>query len=306
MTLLPDKPDSRDYLCKSDAAYPPIVDLSRYVIDIEDQSYTNSCTAHAGTTCVEVMEKLAGASKGELSRLFLYYTTRVISALQHQDGGAYMRDIGQALVNQGICLESSWPFVEGNVQKIPSMPAYEEADKKKAQEYRRINVGDWRSMKSMLGQGYPILLGMWVHPAFMNLRGTLATHSEAFTEEKINPVLRTGSHAMVIVGYNDELGYWLVANSWGAMWGDKGFCAIPYKTLDLLAHDLWIISKFNNLTLPKPIIRDKARAAEIKGYLGPVVAEWKNAAIAYDCQPGEVDDAMGWADGTFDRITAGL
>ena len=39
----------------------------------------------------------------------------------------------------------------------------------------------------------------------------------------------TVNHAVTIVGYgkvennNDCVGYWLVKNSWGPNWGDKGF-----------------------------------------------------------------------------------
>jgi hypothetical protein len=32
--------------------------------------------------------------------------------------------------------------------------------------------------------------------------------------------------------------------------------------------------------------------------------EWRNAALAYGCMMGEVDDAMGWPEGTFDRLIA--
>ena len=33
---------------------------------------------------------------------------------------------------------------------------------------------------------------------------------------------------MVICGYSDEQGYFIVRNSWGKDFGDKGYCYIPY------------------------------------------------------------------------------
>ncbi len=36
------------------------------------------------------------------------------------------------------------------------------------------------------------------------------------------------SHAMVIVGYDDPGGYWIVRNSWSTSWGESGYCRIAY------------------------------------------------------------------------------
>jgi C1A family cysteine protease len=30
-------------------------------------------------------------------------------------------------------------------------------------------------------------------------------------------------HAVVVVGYDNQAGFWLVRNSWGARWGDGGY-----------------------------------------------------------------------------------
>jgi hypothetical protein len=38
-----------------------------------------------------------------------------------------------------------------------------------------------------------------------------------------------GGHAMLIVGYIGN--YFVVKNSWGEEWGDKGYCYIPKKVL---------------------------------------------------------------------------
>lgn len=35
-------------------------------------------------------------------------------------------------------------------------------------------------------------------------------------------------HAVQLVGWNDSPGYWIMRNSWGTGWGDRGFMMIPY------------------------------------------------------------------------------
>lgn len=40
-----------------------------------------------------------------------------------------------------------------------------------------------------------------------------------------------GGHAMLCVGYSDPDRVFIVRNSWGPDWGDKGYCDIPYDYL---------------------------------------------------------------------------
>ena len=43
------------------------------------------------------------------------------------------------------------------------------------------------------------------------------------------PSGRHGRHAMLIVGYTGN--FFIVKNSWGADWGDQGYCYIPKSVL---------------------------------------------------------------------------
>jgi C1A family cysteine protease len=54
-----------------------------------------------------------------------------------------------------------------------------------------------------------------------------------------------GGHAIVCVGYNDTKKLWIMRNSWGSSWGDKGYFYLPYNYLidDKLSSDLWIIKQ---------------------------------------------------------------
>ena len=63
-----------------------------------------------------------------------------------------------------------------------------------------------------------------------------------------------GGHAILVSGYDDKKRVWIMRNSWGADWGDKGYFYLPYEYLldSSLSSDLWNITKENNLKLSSP------------------------------------------------------
>jgi C1A family cysteine protease len=68
-----------------------------------------------------------------------------------------------------------------------------------------------------------------------------------------------GGHAVTCVGYNDAKGVWIMKNSWGIGWGDKGNFYLPYNYLlsASLSGDLWQITKVYVLSTPQKIMINK-------------------------------------------------
>jgi len=58
-----------------------------------------------------------------------------------------------------------------------------------------------------------------VYSDFMSYRGGVYVHTGGKLE---------GGHAVKIVGWGSEGGmdYWIVANSWGPLWGEEGYFRI--------------------------------------------------------------------------------
>ena len=87
--LQKDPEDSRDFIFASNTSdLPKKVDLRQWAGRIEDQLNTNSCTANAGVSAVEILAERSKKFQ-DFSRLFLYYNVREPYVnLKNQDIGA--------------------------------------------------------------------------------------------------------------------------------------------------------------------------------------------------------------------------
>jgi len=87
--------------------------------------------------------------------------------------------------------------------------------------------------------GFPIAAGFTVYDAFES--DTVATNGMLSMPGPTEQML--GGHAVLIVGYDDARGVFIVRNSWGADWGDRGYFYVPYGyfTDADLATDFWTV-----------------------------------------------------------------
>jgi C1A family cysteine protease len=204
---------------------------------VYDQGNLGSCTANA------LCGAFAYAARGFLgSRLFLYYNTRVIAKNVSYDAGAYVHDGINALKTYGLCAEVAWPYnIRQFTVKPPSM-CY------KAALFNRVlnayNVPTTLgAMKACLAGGVPFVLGFIVFSSFQSV---------AVARTGLVPMPRrgesvVGGHAVLVCGYNDSNQRFLVRNSWGSGWGDRGYFYMPYAyfTNPSLTSDVWAITRAN-------------------------------------------------------------
>lgn len=215
---------------------PAKVDLRKYMTHVEDQSQTNSCCANAVAGAYEYINKRYAMSKGDktddISRLFIYYVGRKKDQqLFREDTSVAPKDEGMslggaisALELKGACLERNWPFDIDKVNNKPADSCFGEALRYKIADSQKIPV-DLSSMRCCLAEGHPIVFGLKLTAQFFKPApgGGISTPDPDDPQSSEH-----GLHAMLIVGYNDRQETFVVRNSWGTSWGDRGYGYVPY------------------------------------------------------------------------------
>lgn len=249
----PSKPDQRD----EEHAYavthmqaiplPAATDLRPKMPPIYDQGQLGSCVGNGTGAAWQFVLMLASVVGMLPARLLIYYWGRFIEGTVNEDSGLEIRDGFKALAKYGCCDEKLWPY---NIKKFKVKPvakALKAALAHLATTYHAVaNAGSTglTEIKTCLAQGFPVVGGFTVYDSFESAHA--AQTGIIPMPGKKESVL--GGHCVVIVGYDDVKQWFIVRNSWGTGWGDKGYCYMPYAywTNKNLASDCWTLRTVAN------------------------------------------------------------
>lgn len=239
---LPSPKDKRDYTISGaiPATLPKMVDLRAKFSPIKNQSPFNSCVGMALTSIVEYYNnirtnELDYSNGWDCSDMQIWYDARKAQGWQGANTGCYIRDALNIAVKCGVSVEQAWPFIYSNMTKEPDTVARMFQTMNKVKKYYAcLNEEE---IKATLNRGHPVIFGMKIYQDFVDNGRKAGTST--YVWNKSNNQKYYGGHAMVIVGYNDDKKAFIVRNSWGILFGDKGYNYIDYKTLKNLSHDIY-------------------------------------------------------------------
>ena len=180
------------------------------------------------------MEKERGDEFVFLSRLFIYYNARAATGTTDKDEGTFVRDAMASLASLGVCPESEWPYDTSKVFDRPSLRCYKDSYAHRIDKFYKIfSTGNDRNteIENALKMRCPVVFGANVYKQIMDSTGRI--------EMPAGDTL--GGHAMVIVGFDSSTRDFIIRNSWGPSWGDKGYALVNYDYLDAAgADDFWV------------------------------------------------------------------
>merc|ERR1719229_1260532 len=244
---LPDWRDKHPALPEAKkSSLPPSVDLrpDEKHFPIYNQGHLGSCTANAiGAAFHFALAQQDIASAFPPSRLFIYYNERKMEGHMKEDSGAQIRDGIKSLHKIGVCSEDMWPYDISKFTVKPSSDCYAAAAKNKAKEYARV-PHTLKDMKACINEGYPFVFGFIVFSSFMTKK--VATTGHMTMPSLYDKFL--GGHAVMAVGYDDKKKHFIIRNSWGVEWGDRGYFYMPYDYIShqMLVLDLWTVKFVEN------------------------------------------------------------
>jgi C1A family cysteine protease len=203
---------------------------------------------------MEYYERRIFGSHLDASRLFVYKTTRKLLGWTG-DTGAYMRTTMQAMALFGAPAERYYPYDVSKFDNEPTAYHYALAQNYQSLSYYRLDSVKLDKkellvrLKCFLSAGLPFMFGFSVYN-FGNAEGEFPYPKPGDR--------RYGGHAIVAVGFDDnriidgQNGAFLIRNSWGTRWGNKGYGWLPYAyILNGLSADFWSLFRMEYLD-PRP------------------------------------------------------
>lgn len=228
--LVPSRFDARDFRLRHDAVFANDFpdDFALLTPTVKNQGSKPTCAAHAGSTIIEGFYEQEHGKHRVFSTMWIY---GIRETGYYLGDGMSLRDVCNTLHKYGDCYNADLPGNENVDESVAAVNAKRDelaaaAYPHRITKYFKVDPSSRADMRrALMNHGY-LLVSMTCR------EGDYLAHSRIWTTDTARAT--TGRHAVVIYGWCPE--GWLVQNSWGAMWGDRGRFVLPY---DFKLNEVW-------------------------------------------------------------------
>jgi C1A family cysteine protease len=183
---------------------------------IRDQKSCGSCWAFATSASMADNILIKDKQSRDLSEQYL------VNCERHGwncSGGFWAFDMFEE--GRGTVYESDLPYTAANAS-CPANLNYKEKSSRWAFIGNAFETSPSNEdIKRAIMEFGPVTTGVNVTFMFQFYRGGVFSNCTPSTDKDLN-------HAVNIVGWDDAGGYWIMRNSWGSSWGEKGYMRIKY------------------------------------------------------------------------------
>lgn len=207
---------------------------------VYDQGQLGSCVANATAACISYMANKLHGHFYDGSRLFMYFNGRAIDSIVDNDPtelttdcGLYIHSGCQAVVNYGLVNDATtYPYNIAKYAFLPPDAIYIAAAVNKSLTYTLLNK-NLTTLQTSLNNNIPFIFGI-------NAFSTIFSAPNGAIPMPATNAKSIGGHCIVAVGYvpaNTTVsggfsggtgGVFIIRNSWGTSWGNKGYGTLPY------------------------------------------------------------------------------
>lgn len=220
------------------------IDLTENMPPPGNQGAQNSCVAWAVAYCVKSYHENLNnqesffRNNNSLNYSIIFSPSFVYNQINNGvDSGSTYYNALNLLDTIGVVSWFDFPYNEDDYLTQPADELIERAEEYGIESHNKIPVISNDALKTHLNQGIPIMITVVVDSAMMLYRKSDKPNIWDSYEGRIDG----GYHALVIVGYDDELHAYKIFNSWGTDWGDGGFFWINYDFINDCIYRAYII-----------------------------------------------------------------
>jgi C1A family cysteine protease len=217
---------------------PEAYDLSDLMPPVRSQGEQASCVPWASTYYLKsYQEKIQYGYEYEtfedvMSPAFIYNQL----ANGNCGGGSTMVAVLDVLQTQGVTSWESFPYDDETCLEQPTEEQLEVAKKNRIGDYFIVDIPDVvpnpeytkiNLIKTLLSQEHPILMIFSIKEVNFFYQNNEENDFIGLTFTP-DPTV-TCDHAVLIVGYDDNLKAFKFVNSWGTAWGNEGYAWLSYN-----------------------------------------------------------------------------
>ncbi|MCG6551270.1 MAG: fibronectin type III domain-containing protein [Candidatus Magnetominusculus sp. LBB02] len=198
-----------------------------WVTSVKDQGNCGSCWAFSSTAGLESYtlrkNNTPGKDNNTPNSLDLSEQVMVSCSGAGSCNGGYINSAATFLQSSGEPVESCYPYTATNGSCSSACSTRTSAaDTIKSWQWvtTSASASNVDTLRAALNTYGPIVITMAVYTDFFYYTSGIYSHTSGSL---------AGYHAILLVGYNDAEQSFIVKNSWGSSWGEKGYFRIAYS-----------------------------------------------------------------------------
>ncbi len=216
---------------------PNTFDLSEFMPPVRSQGNQGSCAAWATVYYLKSYQEKIQHDYEYDSFNDVFSPAFTYNQLSNGNcgGGSSISGNLDILQTQGVMTWESFPYTDTECTTQPTSSQIEVAEPNQIGDYFIVGVPDSIAdpeytkinvMRTLLSESNPILMGFSIKEVDFSYQNNLNNDylGVSFTPD---PTVTCG-HAVLIVGYDDNLGAFKFVNSWGTFWGNEGYAWLSY------------------------------------------------------------------------------
>lgn len=205
------------------------IDGKDYTTIPKQQGICGSCAAFAAIGALESLMKIVHQTPEtnyDLSEQHLFFCAGGDCAV-----GAELTEVMGLLVNDGTPTEKCYPYTVGDTgENVLCSDTCEDWESEAVRLKRYTWPETRKDIKAALMEG-PIIAAIHMTQGLMDYAGGIFDGADCGGPDDVN-------HAVTLVGYDEDQGYWIAKNSWSHLWGENGFFRIKFGVCGI---ESWVL-----------------------------------------------------------------